>query len=198
MTTSTPSAVRHLTTPAALALADLAAVFEDLQTALACCEHLMGELDPGTSRPDPLALEAFWTTAVTSYARCFAPGPRGTGLTEQDLAATGLPGDVVGWHRVLLQVRDHVTDPAQNPRESFSVGAAQAEDGGADGVAITSSRQPSVDDVTVRQTGAIAYALSRLVDQRIAEQQKVVFGALGIMTRSQLEKLPVLEVAEEG
>ena len=102
---------------------------------------------------------------------------------------------MVGWHKALLQIREHVSSRGENPRESFSVGVAQGVEGGADGVAITSSRQPSVDDVTVRQTGAIAYALSGVVDKRIAEQQQVVFGALGIMTRSQLEKLPVLDVS---
>ena len=32
---------------------------------------------------------------------------------------------MVGWHKVLLQLRDRYADPAVNPREAFSVGAAQ-------------------------------------------------------------------------
>lgn len=194
MTTGTqPTAVRRLRTPAALALADLAAVFEDLQTSLACCERLVAELEGGA---DELALEAYWTTAVMSYARCFTPGARGVGLTEDDVTQTGLAGDVLGWHKVLLQVRGHYTDPAKNPREAFAVGVAQDESGGADGVAITSTRQTPVDDVSVRQTGAIAYALSGLVDKRIAEQQQVVFAALGTMTKAELAKLVLVDVAE--
>ena len=48
----------------------------------------------------------------------------------------------------------------------------QDANGAASGVAITSARQPLVDDLTVRQTGAIAYALSGLVNERIEAQQQ--------------------------
>lgn len=191
-----PSRVKLLRSPAALALADLAALFEDLQTVLKCCERLVLEL--AAEEPDELALEAYWTTAVLSYGRCFAPGPRGTGLTEQDVSSTGLAGDVVGWHTVLLQVRDRVVDPVVNPRESFSIGASQDASGHAEGVAVASTRQPVVDEVSVRQTGAVAYALSGVVDARITEQQAVVFAAVGKMARPALDKLPVLHLEQPG
>lgn len=187
-----PSVVRRLTSPAALALADLAAVFEDLQTCLRCCERLVDEL--GRAAPDDLALEAYWTTALLSYARCFAPGARGIGLTEQDVAATELPGDVTGWHRTLMQLRDRVADPGTNPRESFSVGASQGRTGHAEGIAVASTRQPDVDEVSVRQTGAVAYALSRLVDERLTTQQDVVFTAVAAMARPALDNLALLHL----
>jgi hypothetical protein len=189
-----PTAVRRLTSPAALALADLAAVLEDLQTSLRCCERLMAELQSNGSGPDDLALEAFWTTAVLSYARCFAPGPRGVGLTEDDVTATGLPGEVLGWHRALLQVRDRLADPATNPRESFTVGASQGATGHAEGVALASTRAGGVDEVSVRQTGAIAFALSRLVDERITAQQDVVFSAVAAMARPALDNLALVQL----
>jgi len=189
--------VRRLDTPAALALANLAAVFEDLQTVLRCCERLVSALVPGRAGPDDLALEAFWTTAVLSYTRCFSPRADGGGLTVDDVTATGLAGDVQGWHQVLHQLRDHYTDPVTNPREVFSVGVARDEAGSPEGIAVTSARQPALDDVTVRQTGAIAFALSQLVDRRIAEQQEAVFASLGAMTGAELDRLPVVEVAVE-
>lgn len=189
-----PAVVRRLTSPAALALADLAAVFEDLQTVLRCCERLVSELDAGRPELDDLALEAYWTTALLSYARCFTPGPRGTGLTEDDVTATELPGDVVGWHQMLIQLRERVADPGVNPRESFSVGASQDAGGHAEGIAVASTRQPSVDAVSVRQTGAVAYALSRIVDERLAAQQGVVFTAVGAMARPALDKLALLHL----
>ena len=82
-------------------------------------------------------------------------------LTEEDGTgtATGLPGDVLGWHRALLQLRDRYADPAVSPRESFSVGASQDASGHAEGIAVSSARQPPLDEVSVRQTGAVAYAL---------------------------------------
>jgi hypothetical protein len=188
-----PSVVRRLRSPAALALADLAALFEDLQTTLACCERLVAEL--GAAEPDELALEAYWTTAVLSYARCFAPGERGTGLTEEDIGQTGLAGDVVGWHRALLQLRDRCAHPVVNPRESFTVGAAQDASGHAQGIAVASARQPRLDEVSVRQTGAVAYALSRLVDERLAAQQGVVYTAVAAMARPALDRLPLVHLS---
>ena len=189
-----PSVVKRLKSPAALALADLAALHEDLQTTLLCCERLMTELGPDRAELDELALEAFWTTAVLSYGRCFAPGPRGTGLTENDVTATKLEGDVLGWHRVLLQVRDRYADVAVNPRESFSVGASQDTSGHAEGVAIASTRQPTLDDVSVRQTGAVAFGLSKLVEERLTAQQQVVFTAVAAMARPALDVLPQMHL----
>jgi hypothetical protein len=193
--TATPAAVRRLDTPDAQALADLAAIFEDLQTVLRCCERLMSELASGD--PDDLTLEAFWTLAVLSYTRCFSSRPTDTGLTPDDVTETGINGDVLGWHKVLMQLRSHYADPAVNPREGFSVGVSQDEDGKANGVAVTSASPASVDDVTVRQTGAITYGLVRIVDQRIAARQQAVFSALTPMTKAELDKLPLVEVATD-
>lgn len=191
--TPRPTAVRRLDSPVAGALADLAAIFDDLQTVLRCCERLLAEL--ATPDPDDLAVEALLTTAVLSYARCFTPGDRGMGLTLEDVTGTGLAGDLAGWHAVLGRLREHYADPGINPRERFSVGASQGADGGPAGIAVTSVRQPLVDDVTVRQTGALAYALTRLVDGRIAEQQERVFTALGPVSAADLEQLPLVELA---
>ncbi|MDQ3627736.1 MAG: hypothetical protein M3419_02780 [Actinomycetota bacterium] len=193
-----PAVVRRLTTPPALALADLAATFDDLQSVLRCCERLVSELGSEQDQPDDLALEAFWTTAVLSYARCFSTETRPTGLTTEDVTATGLAGEVLDWHRVLLQLRDHYADLAVNPREAFSVGASQDAAGAADGIAVTSTRAPSVDEVTVRQAGAIAYALSGVVDRRIAEQQQEVFATLTSLSKADLDQLQLLEVVAPG
>lgn len=204
--TAGPAAVRRLDTPGAQELADLAAIFEDLQTVLRCCERLMSELAPGErargegarGERDDLTLEVLWTTAVLSYARCFTGRATGTGLTMDDITATGLGGDLLGWHRILQRLRDHYGDPAVNPREVFSVGASQDDAGRASGLAVTSARQPPVDELTVRQTGAIAFELTRIVDRRIGERQQALFGTLGAMTRAELDRLPLVEVAADS
>jgi hypothetical protein len=103
----------------------------------------------------------------------------------------------LGWHQVLLRLRDHYADPAVNPRETFSVGVSQDAYGKANGVAVTSAKQPALDDLTVRQTGAIAFELTRIVDRRIAEHQVAVFSELGTMTKSELDRLQLVEVATE-
>jgi hypothetical protein len=190
------AAVRRIDSFDALALADHAAIFEDLQTVLRCCERLVAEL--GSPHPDDLALEAFWTMAVLSYTRCFSTRASGAGLTPEDVTATGINGDLLGWHEVLIQLRDHYTDSVVNPREQFSVGVAQDADGKANGIAVTSAPQPRVDEVTVRQTGAIAYALSHAVDDRIGKRQEAVFASLAPMTKADLDKLPLVEVATQA
>jgi hypothetical protein len=184
-----PTVVRQLGTPAASALADLTATFEELRTVLGCCERLLA--DPA---PDELVAEALWTTALLSYARCFAPGPRGVGLTAKDVTSTGLEGAVEQWHGMLLRMRDHYADPEVDPRERFSVGVSRNSDGSPAGVAVTSVRQPLPDEVTVRQTGALAYALLHLVDERIGAQQQRVFAAAGAMSQTELDDLPEVEL----
>jgi hypothetical protein len=197
-TTQQPTTVRQLGTPAATALADLTSMMDDMHTVLYCCERLVAELDPASGAPDDLLLEAVWTTALLSYCRCFADAGRGMALTEDDVTGTSLEGEVLAWHNVLRQLRDHYTAPAVNPRERLSVGAALDGEGQATGVAITSVRQPKPDDVTVRQTGALAYELTKLIEQRIVEQQERVLKAAQAMSTKALAKLPLIDLAPEG
>jgi hypothetical protein len=184
-----PATVRQLGTPAASALADLAATFEELQTVLGCCERLVA-----TPSPDELVAEALWTTALLSYARCFAPGARGVGLTLEDVKNTELEGAIEDWHGLLLRMRDHYADPTVDPRERFSVGVSRNSDGTPAGIAVTGLRQPLPDDVTVRQTGTLAYGLLRVVDERIGAQQRRVFAAAGAMSQAELDRLPEVDV----
>jgi hypothetical protein len=194
--TTPPGILRRLDTASAAVLAELMATFEDLQTVLQCCERLMSELTAVDGESDDVLVEAVWTAALLSYARCFVGGGAGAALTEDDLTATQSNGEVLGWHRVLLQLRDHYADPAANPRERFTVGVAQGPDGAASGVAVPSARQPMVDDLTVRQTGAIAFGLSGLVNDRINAQQEKVFGEAKHIRKADLEKLDQVDIAQ--
>lgn len=190
-----PATVRQLDTPAASALADLAGMFEDMATVLRCCERLVSELSNTEGESDDLVVEALWTTALLCYSRCFTPGQRGMALTEDDVEAIQLQGDVLEWHKVLLRLREHYAGAAGNPRERFSVGASQAADGSVDGIAITSARQASVDERSVRQTGAVAYELSRVLDQRMTEHQTTVFNTAQVMSKVDLDQLPLIDVS---
>lgn len=188
-----PARLRRLDGASAAALVDLTTRFEDLQTVLRCCERLVLELDT-KGEPDGVVIEALWTTTLLSYTRCFQDGDAGPALNEDDLTTIRPHDDIVNWHKVLLRLRDHYADRKVNPRERFSVGVAQDADGVATGIAITSTRQPLVDDVTVRQTGRIAYALAELVDGRIAAQQALLFGELKDTAATELDQLDQLEV----
>jgi hypothetical protein len=188
-----PETARHLRTPAAFALADMAAIFDDLQFVLRCCEQLLVELGRDEDRDD-VVLESLWVSALSSYARCFRPGERGMGLSDADLAATGLKGDVAQWHSLLGKLRDFYVDGPVNPRETFSVGASQAPTGDAEGIVITSASRPQVDETTVRQTGRLAFELSRVLDDRIKLHQKTVFAAAQEMPPEALNSLTAIEV----
>ena len=184
------NAVRRLDGGEAADLGALAAVFDDLQYTLRCCEHLVSAL----ARPDgdPALVEALWTGALVAYARCFSG--RTKVLTDGDLTELKLDGDVAGFHRALLKLRDHYTSRHTNPRETFTVGVAQRNNGRAAGVAVVGAQQPAVDDTTVRQLGRIAYGLSGLVDARMqAVQQRVHVVAQGLDAR-RLTALPLMDV----
>ena len=187
--TRVPDAVRRLDGQEAADLGALAAVFDDLQYALRCCEHLVGVL---AREADAALVEALWTGALVAYARCFSG--RTKVLTDDDLAELGLDGDVAGFHRALLRLRDHYASRHANPRETYTVGVAQKNDGTAAGVAVVGAPQPRVDDTTVRQLGRIAYGLSGLVDARMqAAQQRVHVVAQGLDAHK-LTRLPLVDV----
>jgi hypothetical protein len=193
-----PRTVRRIGSPAAAALADLASIFDDLQTVLLCCERLVAELRPGLAKQhDEVVVESLWTTALICYSRCFAGGERGMGLTEDDVEGLELKGEKLAWHRMLRRLKKHYADPAANPRETFTVGVAVA-DGVPAGVAITSAHQDPVDEQTVRQTGALAFALSKLVDGRIAQHQATVLEGAQALSAKELETLEEIEVTGDG
>ena len=193
--TTTPRSARQLSTPGALGLADLVALFDDLQFTLECCERLVAEL--ARPRVDAVLVEALWVSTLNCYARCFRTSDRGLHLTVDDVKATGVQGEVAEWHALLGGIRDFSIDGPVNPREAYSVGVSQSSTGEASGVVITSSPRPLVDEVTVKQTGRLAFELSRLVDERIKEHQQKVFAAASKLTSAQLAALPEIEVASQ-
>jgi hypothetical protein len=195
---SMPSA-RQLRGKDALALAGLAAIFDDLQFVLGCCERLLGELARGEQQ-DSVVLESLWVAALNSYARCFRTRERGPSLSVTDLSETGLKGDVVQWHQLLGRLRNFLIDASANPREEFSVGvsrSASSADGAAgevEGIVITSITRPQVDETTIRQTGRLALELSTLVDKRMKDQQEAVFKAARELTPVEFGKLDPIDV----
>ncbi len=196
-----PTSVRRIDTPESGELAQLASVFEDLQYVLRCCEHLvtaLGSPDTGPVRvdDDPALVEALWSGALIGYVRCFTG--RTKTLTTDDLTSLELDGDVSGFHDMLLKLRDHYASRHTNPRESFEIGVAQANDGAPQGVAVISTPRPLVDDTTVRLLGRVAYALSGLIDARMKKAQNDVLGIAQGMTPAQLSDLPIVHLADNG
>lgn len=198
---STPNAVRKIELPESQALATLASVFEDLQYVLRCCEHLVTALGGPESGPvrvatDDALVEALWTGALIGYVRCFSP--RTAVLTDADAAAVELPGEIAAadFHGMLKKLRDHYASRHTNPREAFTIGAAQSNSGDLMGVAVVSAPRPIVDDTTVRLLGRLAYSLSATIDARMQEAQNTVLGVVKDMSRLQLSSLPLVHLAD--
>lgn len=191
-----PKTVRQLQTPAALALADLTAIFEDLTKIVGCCEKILSHLHRNSNPASEVEVEALWTAALVCYRRCFSAAKHGVGLSQRDLHETKLDGDLDQWHKTLETLRNYYIDTRVNPRESFAVGVAQDSDGQASGIAISASPQPQPDQTTVQQTGQLALELSRLVDQRIKTQQETVYQAAREMSPDALAKLPIVHIAD--
>ena len=78
-----PAVVRRLDTETSGSLVGLVAIFEDLQMVLRCCERLVGGL--AAEEPDSVLIEAVWTEALLSYARCFSVSETRAALTEADV-----------------------------------------------------------------------------------------------------------------
>ena len=116
-------------------------------------------------------------------------------LTEKDLAELELEGDVVDFHRALLRLRDYYASRHVNPRESYTIGVAQKNDGSAAGVAVVGAQQAGVDDTTVRQLGRLAYGLSGLVDGRMQAAQRRVHLAAQGMDAARLARLPLVHMS---
>lgn len=200
-TPTAPSSVRRLDGAEATELAALAAVFEDLQYVLRCCEHLVTALgSPGVGpvqvETDGALVEALWTGALVGYVRCFSG--RTAVLTDKDVSDLELEGEVIELHDGLKKLRDHYASRHVNPRETFTIGAAQAADGTAAGVAVVSTPSPPVEDATVRLLGRIAYALSALVDARMQKAQNDVRGRAAAMTAAELNGQPLVELSSES
>lgn len=186
-----PESVRRLDMPSAGELADLAAVFEDLQYALRCCEHLVSQLGR-RGEPDAVLVEALWTGALLAYVRCFSP--RGAVLTTADLDELENGAEFRRLHDVVLQLRDHLASRHVNPREAFTIGAAQANDGTPTGIAVVSSPRPLVEESTVRMLGRLAYLLAGRVDARMQERQRRVLGEATALSPAELGRLPLVHL----
>jgi hypothetical protein len=92
---------------------------------------------------------------------------------------------------------NHLASRHVNPREVLTVGAAQADDGAAAGVAVVSSPRPLVDEATVRMVGRLAYGLAGLVDARMQECQNRVLGAARALSPAELARLPLVQLHDE-
>jgi len=189
-----PTSVRRLDTAGARELAGLAAVLDDLQYALRCCEQLVAQVGR-RGGPDPVLVEALWTGALLAYARCFTPRDALLSTADLDAVESEKEGQFRRVHEVLLKLRDHFASRHVNPREAFTIGAAQANDGTPTGIAVVSAPRPPVEEPTVRMLGRVAYLLAGRVDARMQDRQRGVLDEAAGMSSAELGKLPLVHLS---
>ena len=197
-----PTSIRRVESPGTGRLVRLVESYEDMQTVLACCERLITVLGERGAVTDDVGVEALWTLAVLSYARCFSGTGDTAALSEADLSDSPAEGTAEGgalhWHRVLVHLRDQLSSVDANPREVYSVGVAQDAEGAVNAVAVTSIRAPIVDAAAVRQAGSLALPLCGVLDARISDAQKDILEQVRSVPRPELEAMELIEVAATG
>ena len=150
---------------------------------------------PGPVDTDTALVEALWTGALVGYVRCFSG--RTAVLKRRGPRLLELTATSSDFHGMVKKLRDHYASRHTNPREAFTIGAAQSNDGKPQGIAVVSTPRPIVDDTTVRLLGRVAYALSGLIDARMQETQNRVLGAAAQLSPMQLGRLPLVHLADD-
>jgi hypothetical protein len=194
---ATPMLTVALEMPSAQVLADYASIIQDLQYVIECCKRLLTELDRPEEERDPVVPLALWSSALVGYGRCFGKGKR-FGLTDDDVAGLPLEGEVMKYHKWLLEERSKHTVHSANPFETARVGAALSppDQPGrrVEGVAILSISHVLVDDAGVRQLGGLASELAKQTADKAQAQQDVVQADVQELSIDSLYKLPPLPV----
>jgi hypothetical protein len=189
-----------LDVPSAQVLADQTAVIQDLQFVMESCRRLLAELARPESERDAVVPLALWSAALVSYARCFSSGQR-FGLTTEDLLSLPLQGEVLKFHKWVIEERNRHTRHSADPFEVARVGVALAARDGArrqiKGITVLAARHVLVDDTGVRQLGGLASELAKQTAERARAQQDVVLAAAQKVNLDQLYELPPLPVGPD-
>ena len=189
-----------LDVPSAQVLADQTAVIQDLQFVMESCRRLLAELARPESERDAVVPLALWSSAVVSYARCFSSGQR-FGLTTEDLESLPLQGEVLKFHKWVIEERNRHTRHSADPFEVARVGVALATRDGAKrqikGITVLATRHVLVDDTGVRQLGGLASELAKQTAERARTQQDVVLAAARKLDLDRLYELPALPVGAD-
>jgi hypothetical protein len=191
-----------LDVPSAQLLADQTAVIQDLQFVMESCRRLLAELARPEAERDAVVPLALWSAALVAYARCFGSGQR-FGLTTDDLLSLPLQGEVVKFHKWVIEERNHHTRHSADPFEVARVGVALAP-AEADaarrvtGITVLATRHVLVDDTGVRQLGGLASELARQTADRARAQQDVVLADAQQLDLDHLYSLPALPVLPPG
>ncbi|MEP7024918.1 MAG: hypothetical protein ABJB47_14195, partial [Actinomycetota bacterium] len=183
--------------PAAQILADNAAIIGDLQFVMECCKRLLTELATPEDERDPVVPQALWSSALVAYARCFGKGKR-LGLTPEDVSGLPLEGEVMKYHKWLLEERNRNVTHSANPFDVVKIGAVLSPKENFNrklkGIAILPISHVLVDETGVRQLGGLASELAKQAAAKAQEQQDAVLADASQLSIDSLDKLPLLQM----
>jgi hypothetical protein len=178
-------------------LADQASIIQDLQFVMDCCKRLLTELAKLEEDRDAVVPQALWSAALVAYARCFGKGKR-FGLSAEDVRTLPLRGEVMKYHKWVIEERDKLTAHPANPFVATKVGAALSPPGHAErrveGIVILSTSHVLVDDTGVRQLGGLASELAKQTANKAQAQQDFVLADAQQLNRDSLYRLPPLRM----
>ena len=181
--------------PSAQVLADQSATIQDLQFVMDCCKRLLAELAKPADDQDLIVALALWSAALVAYARCFSKGSQ-FGLDTDDVRSLPLRGAVMKFHAWAIDERRKLTVHPGKPFTAAKVGAALSSGGeGGDqvaGIAIMSANRVLVDDIGVRQLGALASELAKQIAQKARDQEDVVLAEARRLSPDNLARLAPL------
>jgi len=190
--------------PSAHVLADQVSIIQDLQFVMECCKRLLAELARPEEDRDAVVPQALWSAALVAYARCFGKGKR-FGLAAEDIRTLPLQGEVMKYHKWVIEERNRLAAHPADPLEATKVGAGLSLPGRAErrveGIAILSTSHVLVDDTGVRQLGGLASELAKQTADKAQEQQDCVLADAQHLSIDSLYALPPLRTrspADEG
>jgi hypothetical protein len=186
-----------LDAPSAQVLADQAATIQDLQFVMECCKRLLTELARPEDERDSVVPLALWSAALIAYGRCFGNGKR-FGLTADDVRSLPLEGEVMKFHKWVIEERKRHTTHSANPFEAATVAAALSPPDKpkrrVTGIAVLSRSHVLVDDTGVRQLGGLASELAKQTADKAQAQQDVALVDAGKLPVDRLYELPPLQM----
>jgi hypothetical protein len=190
-----------LDVPSAQILADQASIIQDLQFVMDCSKRLLTELARPEDDRDPVVPQSLWSAALIAYARCFGKGKR-FGLSTEDVRTLPLRGEVMKYHKWVMQERDKLTVHPANPFDAAKVGAALSPPDRAErrveGIVILSASHVLVDETGVRQLGGLASELAKQTAEKAQAQQDSVLADAQQLNKDSLYKLPPLRMRTAG
>jgi hypothetical protein len=182
-----------LEVPSARILADQASIIQDLQFVMECCKRLLTELAKPEQDRDAVVPQALWSAALIAYARCFGKGKQ-FGLATDDVRTLPLQGEVIKYHKWVIQERSKLAVHPANPFDTAKVVAALSPPGQTarrvQGIAILSASHVLVDDTGVRQLGGLATELAKQTAERAQGQQDSVLADAQELNIDTLYSLP--------